>query len=67
MIGRSRIVLIGRGNAGRLEWIEDDKIFFERRGLRDQIAFCAPVRFVPFSPSPIIQDLIERIDVARRK
>jgi hypothetical protein len=33
----------------------------------DQVAFCAPIRFVPFATSPIIDDLIERIDVARRK
>lgn len=33
----------------------------------DQIVFCAPVRFVPFASSPIIADLINRIDDARRK
>jgi len=33
----------------------------------DQIAFCAPVRFVPFSSSPVIADLIDRIDDARQK
>ena len=32
----------------------------------EQITFCAPVRFVPFSQSPVIADLIERIDRARR-
>jgi hypothetical protein len=32
----------------------------------EQITFCAPVRLVPFSPSPVITDLIERIDRARR-
>lgn len=32
-----------------------------------QIAFCAPVRLVPFSSSPIIADLIDRIDAARRR
>ncbi len=31
------------------------------------VAFCAPLRLVPFSTSPIIDDLIERIDAARRK
>ena len=36
-------------------------------GLGDQIAFCAPVRFVPFASSPVINDLIDRIDAARRK
>jgi hypothetical protein len=33
----------------------------------DQIAFVAPVRFVPFSTSPVIHDLIERIDRARQR
>jgi hypothetical protein len=32
----------------------------------DQITFAAPVRFVPFSTSPIINDLIDRIDRARQ-
>lgn len=34
--------------------------------LGEQIAFCAPVYLVPFSSSPAINDLIERIDRARR-
>jgi hypothetical protein len=33
----------------------------------DQVAFCAPIRFVPFATSPLIDDLIERIDAARQK
>jgi len=33
----------------------------------DQVAFCAPIRFIPFATSPIIDDLIERIDAARQK
>jgi hypothetical protein len=33
----------------------------------DQITFGAPMRLIPFSSSPIIDDLIERIDRARRK
>jgi hypothetical protein len=32
-----------------------------------QITFAAPIRFVPFSTSPIIDDLINRIDTARQK
>ena len=32
----------------------------------DKISFCAPVRFVPFSTSPVIDDLIKRVDAARR-
>jgi hypothetical protein len=32
-----------------------------------QIAFCAPVRFVPFAPSPVIDALIARVDAACRR
>ena len=31
----------------------------------DKVSFCAPVRFIPFSTHPIIDELIERIDAAR--
>jgi hypothetical protein len=33
----------------------------------DRITFAAPIRFMPFSTSPIIDDLINRIDEARQK
>jgi hypothetical protein len=33
----------------------------------NQITFCAPVRFVPFSTSPLVDELIGRIDAARRR
>jgi hypothetical protein len=33
----------------------------------NQISFCAPVRFVPFAASPVIADLIDRVDAARLK
>jgi hypothetical protein len=32
----------------------------------NHITFSAPIRFVPFAASPIIQELIERIDAKRR-
>ena len=32
-----------------------------------KVSFCAPIRFMPFAASPIIDDLIERIDAARRR
>ena len=31
-----------------------------------QVSFCAPIRFIPFASSPIIDDLIARVDAARR-
>jgi len=33
----------------------------------NQISFCAPLRFVPFSTSPVIDELIARVDAARRR
>ncbi len=33
----------------------------------NELSFCAPVRFLPFSKSPIITELIERIDAQRRR
>src|SRR5215467_303787 len=32
-----------------------------------EITFSAPARFVPFAKSPVIEDLIRRVDAARRK
>jgi hypothetical protein len=32
-----------------------------------EISFIAPVRFIPFAKSPLIEDLIRRVDAARRK
>jgi hypothetical protein len=33
----------------------------------DKVTFCAPLRFVPFATSPIIDELIERVDSARQR
>lgn len=33
----------------------------------DKVTFCAPARFVPASTSPIVDELIKRIDAARRR
>jgi hypothetical protein len=33
----------------------------------DKVTFCAPLRFIPFATSPVIDELIQRIDAARRK
>ena len=32
----------------------------------DRVSFCAPIRFVPFASSSLIDDLIVRVDAARR-
>ena len=33
----------------------------------DKVTFCAPTRFIPFATSPVIDDLIKRVDAARRR
>ena len=33
----------------------------------DKVTFCAPTRLMPFAPSPMIDDLIKRVDAARRR
>ncbi len=35
--------------------------------LGDKVTFCAPTRFIPFATSPVIDDLIKRVDAARRR
>jgi hypothetical protein len=32
----------------------------------NKVTFCAPTRLMPFAPSPVIDDLIKRVDAARR-
>jgi hypothetical protein len=31
------------------------------------VTFCAPTRFIPFATSPVIDDLIKRVDAARNR
>jgi hypothetical protein len=33
----------------------------------NKVTFCAPIRFLAFTTSPVIDDLIERVDAARRR
>jgi hypothetical protein len=33
----------------------------------DKVTFCAPTRFIPFATSPVIDDLIKRVDAARNR
>jgi hypothetical protein len=33
----------------------------------NKVTFCAPTRLMPFAPSPVIDDLIKRVDAARRR
>jgi hypothetical protein len=42
-------------------------LFFAIVSLFIEVTFCAPIRFVPFSSSPVINELIQRIDAARQR
>ncbi len=33
----------------------------------EKVVFCAPTRLIPFASSPLIDDLIKRVDAARRR
>jgi hypothetical protein len=33
----------------------------------EKVTFCAPTRLIPFATSPVIDDLIKRVDAARRR
>ena len=33
----------------------------------DKVTFCAPTRLIPFATSPVIDDLIKRVDAARNR
>jgi len=33
----------------------------------EKVTFCAPTRLMPFATSPVIDDLIKRVDAARRR
>ena len=33
----------------------------------DKVTFCAPTRLMPFATSPVIDDLVKRVDAARRR
>ncbi len=65
-----RIALADIKNVNYSPFLHPPRVVLSLRGntaFGDQIAFCAPVRFVPFSSSPVINDLINRIDAARQK
>ena len=57
-------------NVNYSPWVSPPRVTLSLRRpsiLGNKVTFCAPVRFVPFATSPVIDDLIERIDAARSK
>ena len=65
-----RISLADIKNVNYAAFINPPRVTLSLRRPRvfgDKVTFCAPIRFVPFSTSPIIDELIERIDSARQR
>ena len=64
-----RIALADVMNVNYSPFVNPPRVTLSLRGTisapRD-VTFCAPVRFIPFSKSPVIDDLIRRVDLARR-
>jgi hypothetical protein len=65
-----RVALADIKNVSYTQFMNPPRVVLSLRrktAFGDQIAFCAPVRFVPLASSPVISDLINRIDTARQK
>jgi hypothetical protein len=65
-----RIVLSDIVNVGYSPMANPQRVTLSLRSpsqFGDRISFCPPVSFMPFSTSPIIDELIKRIDAARRE
>jgi hypothetical protein len=65
-----RVALADIKNVSYTQFMNPPRVVLSLRrttAFGDQIAFCAPLRFMLFSSSPVISDLIDRIDAARQK
>jgi hypothetical protein len=60
-----RIALSDITNVGYVPYMNPPRVTLSLRrpsSFGTQVTFCAPVRFVPFAASPVIDELIQRID-----
>jgi hypothetical protein len=65
-----RIPLSSIMNVSYSPWINPPRVTLSLRtpsSFGDKVVFCAPVRLLPFTDSPVIDDLIRRIDTARMR
>jgi hypothetical protein len=65
-----RVALSNVMNVGYSPFINPPRVTLTLRhpsNFGSEISFCAPVRFLPFARSPVIEDLIRRVDAARRQ
>jgi hypothetical protein len=68
---KERVALSDIMNVGYSQFMNPPRVTLSLRNpsiFGDQVSFCAPVSLLPtFSTSPIIDELIKRIDAARRR
>jgi hypothetical protein len=65
-----RIALSNIVNVSYSEYVNPPRVTLMLRqpsNFGSKISFSAPVRFVPFAESPVVEELIRRADAARRK
>jgi hypothetical protein len=65
-----RIALGDVKNVEYSPWMSPPRVVLQLRRptiFGDRIAFCAPMRLIPLARSPVIDDLIDRIDAARQQ
>lgn len=65
-----RIALADIKNVNYFPYMSPPQVTLSLRRLSvfgETIVFCAPVRLMPLSTSPVIEKLIDRIDAARRE
>jgi hypothetical protein len=63
-----RLALSDIMNVGYSQYMNPPRVTLSLRNpskFGDRVAFCAPVSLLPFSTSPIVDELIKRIDEAR--
>ncbi len=63
-----RVALADIKNVNYSPFLNPPRVTLSLRGqttFGDQITFCAPVRLIPLTTSPVISDLIDRVDQAR--
>ena len=63
-----RVALADIKNVGYSPFMNPPRVVLSLRRntvFGDEVAFCAPVRMMPLGTSPVVTDLIERVDRAR--
>jgi hypothetical protein len=67
---QERVALSDIANVSYSSFVNPPRVTLSLRtpgAFGSRVSFCAPIRLMPFSTSPVIDALIERIDAARRR